>query len=195
MWSLVCDFSEHDEIFRLEKKYGKVWNLSLHDYREEHKSYLQGVVQLVTFWFRWDIWDNNFQSRTKDHILYSVKTLRDWNLLSHCLHNELEIFLYNKAPHKNCIILNNCVRRRRTQSILQGAVTNFGARLPSMWRRFLPDSSHSFGWSHICAVFVTILNFMLWLNAVTRKFVFIQLWAKSFLLRSPVMKWSFQSKG
>ena len=38
------------------------------------------------------------------------------------------------------------VRRRRTKSILQGAVTNFVARLPSMYRRFLPDFSHSFGW-------------------------------------------------
>ena len=45
--------------------------------------------------------------------------------------------------------------RRRTQSI---------PPLPSMLRRFLPDSSHSFGWSHICAVFVAILNFTLWGN-------------------------------
>ena len=28
------------------------WNLSLHDYRDEHNSYLQGAFQLVTFWFR-----------------------------------------------------------------------------------------------------------------------------------------------
>ena len=61
-----------------------------------------------------------------------------------------------------------CVRRRRTQSIPQGAVTNVVARLPSMLRRFLPDSSDSFGWSHICAVFVAILNFTLWGNAHAR---------------------------
>ena len=61
-----------------------------------------------------------------------------------------------------------CVRRRRTQSIPQGAVTNVVARLPSMLRRFLPDSSHSFGWSHICAVFVAILNFTLWGNTHAR---------------------------
>jgi len=62
----------------------------------------------------------------------------------------------------------HCVRRRRTQSIPQGAVTNVVARLPSMLRRFLPDSSHSFGWLHICAVFVAILNFTLWGNAHAR---------------------------
>ena len=68
------------------------------------------------------------------------------------------------APIKECY----CVRRRRTQSIPQGAVTNVVARLPSMLRRFLPDSSHSFGWSHICAVFVAILNFTLWGNTHAR---------------------------
>ena len=68
------------------------------------------------------------------------------------------------APIKECY----CVRRRRTQSIPQGAVTNVVARLPSMLRRFLPDSSDSFGWSHICAVFVAILNFTLWGNAHAR---------------------------
>ena len=41
-------------------------------------------------------------------------------------------------------------------------------RLPSMLRRFLPDSSDSFGWSHICAVFVAILNFTLWGNTHAR---------------------------
>ena len=71
------------------------------------------------------------------------------------------------APIKECY----CVRRRRTQSIPQGAVTNVVARLPSMLRRFLPDSSDSFGWSHICAVFVAILNFTLWGNAHAR-FIF-----------------------
>ena len=68
------------------------------------------------------------------------------------------------APIKECY----CVRRRRTQSIPQGAVTNVVAQLPSMLRRFLPDSSHSFGWSHICAVFVAILNFTLWGNTHAR---------------------------
>ena len=28
MWSLVCNFSEHDKIFHLEKKYGKNMNVS-----------------------------------------------------------------------------------------------------------------------------------------------------------------------
>ena len=71
------------------------------------------------------------------------------------------------APIKECY----CVRRRRTQSIPQGAVTNVVARLPSMLRRFLPDSSDSFGWSHICAVFVAILSFTLWGNTHAR-FIF-----------------------
>ena len=38
-------------LFSNSKQTIYVWNLKLQDYRQEHKSYLQGVFQLVTFWF------------------------------------------------------------------------------------------------------------------------------------------------
>ena len=39
---------ENGRLFSNSKQNIYVWNLKLQDYREEHKSYLQGVFQLVT---------------------------------------------------------------------------------------------------------------------------------------------------
>ena len=57
-------------LFSNSKQNIYVWNLKLQDYREEHNSYLQGVFQLVTWRFGYDIQVNEFYARTKDHILY-----------------------------------------------------------------------------------------------------------------------------
>ena len=43
---------ENGRLFSNSKKNVYVWNVKLQDYREEHKSYLQGVFQLVTWRFR-----------------------------------------------------------------------------------------------------------------------------------------------
>ena len=43
---------ENGRLFSNSKQNIYVWNLKLQDYREEHKSYLQGVFQLVTWRFR-----------------------------------------------------------------------------------------------------------------------------------------------
>ena len=42
---------ENGRLFSNSKQNIYVWNLKLQDYREEHKSYLQGVFQLVTWRF------------------------------------------------------------------------------------------------------------------------------------------------
>ena len=42
---------ENGRLFSNSKQNIYVWNLKLQDYREEHKSYLQGVFQLVTLRF------------------------------------------------------------------------------------------------------------------------------------------------
>ena len=54
-------------------------------------------------------------------------------------------------------------------------------------RHFVPDSSHSFGWSHICAVFVAVLN--LWYNTC----VIAPLWRNSLPRGSTILdkiKWN-----
>ena len=61
---------ENGRLFSNSKQNIYVWNLKLQDYREEHKSYLQEVFQLVTWRFGYDIQVNEFYARTKDHILY-----------------------------------------------------------------------------------------------------------------------------
>ena len=40
---------ENGRLFSNSKQNIYVWNLKLHDYREEHESYLQGVFELVMF--------------------------------------------------------------------------------------------------------------------------------------------------
>ena len=42
---------EHGRFFSNYKQNTWVWNLQLHDCREDHKSYLHGVFQHVTIWF------------------------------------------------------------------------------------------------------------------------------------------------
>ena len=42
---------EHGRLFSNYKQNTWVWNLQLHDCREDHKSYLHGVFQHVTIWF------------------------------------------------------------------------------------------------------------------------------------------------
>ena len=55
---------EHGRLPSNYKQNAYVWNLQLsiidYDYREEHKSYLQGVFQIVTIWLWQDIHENNF---------------------------------------------------------------------------------------------------------------------------------------
>ena len=45
---------ENGRLFSNSKQNIYVWNLRLREYQEKHKSYLQGVFQLIIFWFRYD---------------------------------------------------------------------------------------------------------------------------------------------
>ena len=47
-------YIENGRLFSNSKQNIYVWNLRLREYQEKHKSYLQGVFQLIIFWFRYD---------------------------------------------------------------------------------------------------------------------------------------------
>ena len=81
------------------------------------------------------------------HLIFTLTSVAFLSYKVFNLENELSL-IRREVPTQAApdVKWDCCVRRRTTQSILQGAITNFAARLPSMYRRFLPDSSHSFGW-------------------------------------------------